>query len=76
MPAWGLPHRGAVAHGWRMSKPPTEPERPKPAVIAIDASGNVTATVDGEPVDADQLMSELTAAQREADNDEGNSTDS
>jgi biopolymer transport protein ExbD len=59
-----------------MSKPPSEPEHPKPVVIAIDASGNVAATVDGEPVDPDQLLSELTAVLREAENDGEDSADS
>jgi len=52
-----------------MSKPPSEPEHPKPVVIAIGANGKVTATVDGEPVDPDQLMAELAAARPQADND-------
>jgi biopolymer transport protein ExbD len=64
------------SYGRRMSKPPSKPEHPKPAVILIDASGNLTATVDGEPVDPDQLMSELTTVLREAENDRKDSSDS
>lgn len=52
-----------------MSKPPSEPERPKPVVIAIGADGEVTATVDGEPVDPDELLLEITAVFRDAAND-------
>jgi len=59
-----------------MSKPPSEQERPKPVFIAIDTSGNVSATIDGEPIDAHQLISKLTAAPREAGDDEGRGTDS
>ena len=48
-----------------MSEPPNEP--PKPVHITIGADGQVTGTVDGEPLDVEAFLAKLKAVTENPD---------